>query len=164
MDENYNLEYTFFYSSIPFLFIALMGNVSIIRIVYELREMHKPTNYLLVSMAVSDVIAILLRPLQFYEFWEVVCKLAELIKVCILVSYFTMTVLAVERYHAILKPLREREREKGLEQRRQIHIKLNQAKRTCKNKELECIMSKFSHTFFVNVLSAFESLHIFYTL
>ena len=106
MDENYNLEYTFFYSSIPFLVIGLMGNVSIIRIVYKLREMHTPTNYLLVSMAVSDAIAILLWPLQFYEFWKVVCKLAELIEVCILVSSFTMTVLAVERYHAILKPLR----------------------------------------------------------
>ena len=106
MDENYNLEYTFFYSSIPFFFIGLMGNVSIRRIVYKLREMHTPTNYLLVSMAVSDVIAILLWPLQFYEFWKVVCKLAQLIEACILVSSFTMTVLAVERYHAILKPLR----------------------------------------------------------
>ena len=70
MDENYNLEYTFFYSSIPFLVIGLMGNVSIIRIVYKLREMHTPTNYLLVSMAVSDAIAILLWPLQFLRILE----------------------------------------------------------------------------------------------
>ena len=56
-------------------------------------------------------------------------------------------------------------RVKGLEQRRQILIRLNQAKKKhFKSKGLECIMSKFSHTFVVNVLIAFESLHLFYTL
>ena len=38
--------------------------------------------------------------------------------------------------------------EKDLEQRRQIHIRLNQAKKKhVKTKGLECIMPKFSHTF-----------------
>ena len=53
MDENYNMEYTLFYSSIPFLFIGLIGNVLVIRIVHKTREMHTPTNYLLVSIAAS---------------------------------------------------------------------------------------------------------------
>ena len=106
MDENYNMEYTLFYSSIPFLFIGLIGNVLVIRIVHKTREMHTPTNYLLVSMAASDIITILLWPLYFFEVWKFVCKLVELVELCTTVSYFTITVLAVERYHALLKPFR----------------------------------------------------------
>ena len=106
MDENYNMEYTLFYSSIPFLFIGLIGNVLVIRIVHKTREMHTPTNYLLVSMATSDIIAILLWPLYFYEVCKFVCKLVELVELCIMVSYSTITVLAVERYLALLKPYR----------------------------------------------------------
>ena len=106
MDENYNMEYTLFYSSIPFLVIGFTGNVLVVRIVHKTREMHTPTNYLLVSMAASDIITILLWPLYFFEVWKFVCKLVELAELCTTVSYFTITVLAVERYHALLKPFR----------------------------------------------------------
>ena len=106
MDENYNMEYTLFYSSIPFLVIGFTGNVLVVRIVHKTREMHTPTNYLLVSMAASDIITILLWPLYFFEVWKFVCKLVELVELCATVSYFTITVLAVERYHALLKPFR----------------------------------------------------------
>ena len=119
MDENYNMEYTLFYSSIPFLVIGFTGNVLVVRIVHKTREMHTPTNYLLVSMATSDIITILLWPLYFFEVCKFVCKLVELVELCIMVSYFTITVLAVERYHALLKPfrnwtaLKRRQREEG---------------------------------------------------
>ena len=53
MDEIYNLTYTLFYSSIPFLVIGFIGNVLVIRIVHKTREMQTPTNYLLVSIAAS---------------------------------------------------------------------------------------------------------------
>ena len=106
MDEIYNLAYTLFYSSIPFLVIGAIGNVLVIRIVHKTREMHTPTNYLLVSMAASDIITILLWPLYFFGVWKFVCKLVELVELCTTVSSFTITVLAVERYHALLKPLR----------------------------------------------------------
>ena len=106
MDENYNMEYTLFYSSIPFLVIGFIGNVLVVRIVHKTREMHTPTNYLLVSMAASDIITILLWPLYFSEVWEFVCKLVVLVELCIMASCFTITVLAVERYHALLKPYR----------------------------------------------------------
>ena len=106
MDEMYNLAYTVFYSSIPFLVIGFIGNVLVVRIVHKTREMHTPTNYLLVSMAASDIITILLWPLYFFEVWKFVCKLVVLVELCIMVSYFTITVLAVERYHALLKPFR----------------------------------------------------------
>ena len=106
MDEIYNLAYTLFYSSIPFLVIGFIGNVLVVRIDHKTREMHTPTNYLLVSIAASDVITILLWPLYFFEVWKLVCKLVVLVELCIMVSYFTITVLAVERYHALLNPFR----------------------------------------------------------
>ena len=93
-----------FYAGIPFLVIGLIGNLFVIRIVHKIPEMHTPTNYLLVSMAVSDVVTILLWPLYYLEFAKFVCKFVALAEVSIMVSFNTLTVLAVERYHAILKP------------------------------------------------------------
>ena len=93
-----------FHAGISFLVIGLIGNLLVIRIVHKMREMHTPTNYLLVSMAVSDVVTILLWPVYYFEFSKVVCKFVALAEVSIVVSYNTLTVLAVERYHAILKP------------------------------------------------------------
>ena len=93
-----------FYAGIPFLVIGLIGNLLVIRIVHKIPEMHTPTNYLLVSMAVSDVVTILLWPLNYFEFAKFVCKFVALAEVGIMVSSNTLTVLAVERYHAILKP------------------------------------------------------------
>ena len=93
-----------FYAGIPFLVIGLIGNLLVIRIVHKIPEMHTPTNYLLVSMAVSDVVTILLWPVYYFEFAKFVCKFVALAEVSIMVSSNTLTVLAVERYHAILKP------------------------------------------------------------
>ena len=101
-----NLEDILFYSSIPFLVIALIGNLLVIRIVHKIREMHTPTNYLLVSVAVSDVITILLWSLYFFPFERFICKVVVIIEISITVSSITFTVLAVERYHAVLKPFR----------------------------------------------------------
>ena len=55
-------------------------------------------------MAVSDVVTILLWPVYYFEFAKFVCKFVALAEVSIMVSSNTLTVLAVERYHAILKP------------------------------------------------------------
>ena len=93
-----------FYAGIPFLVIGLIGNLFVIRIVHKIPEMHTPTNYLLVSMAVSDLVTILLWPVYYLEFAKFVCKFVALAEVSIMVSFNTLTVLAVERYHAILKP------------------------------------------------------------
>ena len=101
-----NLEDILFYSSIPFLVIALIGNLLVIRIVHKKREMHTPTNYLLVSVAVSDVITILLWSLYFFPFERFICKVVVIVEISITISSITFTVLAVERYHAVLKPFR----------------------------------------------------------
>ena len=76
MDDSYNLEYTLCYSSISFLVTGFIGNVLVIRIVHKTREMHTPRNYLLVSIAISDIFTILLWSLDLSgEFEEIVCKL-----------------------------------------------------------------------------------------
>ena len=104
MTKNVILPLAFFYGGIPFVIIALIANLLLIRIVHKKREMHTTTNYLLVSMAVSDVITILLWPLYYFSFAKFVCKFSTLAEISIMVSFNTLTVLAVERYHAILKP------------------------------------------------------------
>ena len=107
-----------FFSYFPILFFAIgfIGNVLVIRIVHKTRQMHTPTNYLLANMAVSDVITILLLSCkQFTEnqlgrvshkFATFACKAFSIVEICIMVSSITLTVLALERYHALLKPFR----------------------------------------------------------
>ena len=106
MDEAGSLEFTLFLTTIPFLVVGFVGNVLVIRIVHKTRDMHTPTNYLLANMAVSDVIIILLWPFYFFEFTKFICKFFPLIEISIVVSSITLTLLTVERYHALLKSLR----------------------------------------------------------
>ena len=60
MVETDSLSFVLSCCSIPFYIIGLIGNVLVIRIVHKTREMHTPTNYLLASMAVSDVLTIIM--------------------------------------------------------------------------------------------------------
>ena len=88
----------------------------VIRIVHKTRQMHTPTNYLLANMAVSDVITILLLLCNNFtedqlggvshKFATFACKALSIVGICIMVSSITLTVLALERYHALLKPFR----------------------------------------------------------
>ena len=107
-----------FLSYFSFLFFAIgfIGNVLVIRIVHKTRQMHTPTNYLLANMAVSDVITILLFLCNKFtedqlgrvshKFATFACKALSIVGNCIMVSSITLTVLALERYHALLKPFR----------------------------------------------------------
>ena len=102
--------------SILFFAIGFIGNVFVIRIVHKTRQMHTPTNYLLANMAVSDVITILLFLWNNFTedqlgrvshtFATFVCKAFSIVGICVMVSSITLTVLALERYHALLKPFR----------------------------------------------------------
>ena len=94
-------------TSIPFYAIGFVGNVLVTRIAHKTREMHTPTNYLLASMAISDVITIVLWSLYFFEFAKFVCEIVVLIEISIVVSSTTITVLAVERYKALLNLLEQ---------------------------------------------------------
>ena len=113
MDDTDSLGFVIFLASIPIYVIGFIGNVLVIRIVYKTREMHTTTNYLLVNLALSDIIAILMAPPYFFshlngylsdELGKVVCKMLTLNEIAIMTSALTLTVLAVERYHALLKP------------------------------------------------------------
>jgi len=107
-----------FLSYFPILFFAIgfIGNVLVIRIVHKTRQMHTPTNYLLSNMAVSDVITILLISCKKFtenqlgrvshKFATFACKALSIVGICIMVSSITLTVLTLERYHALLKPFR----------------------------------------------------------
>ena len=119
MVETDSLSFFLSCCSISFYISGLMGNVLVIRIVHKTKEMHTPTNYLLASMAVIDVFTIMMfAALKFAfiqhvldeNFGHLVCKASAVITTFItiltIVSSTTLTVLAVERYNALLKPLR----------------------------------------------------------
>ena len=110
-----SLEFLLFLASIPFFIIGFIGNVLVIRIVHKTRTMHSTTNYLLANLAFSDAITIFLAPLYYFSyvfgyqsdgFGKFACKFLSLIDISIVVSSLNLTVLAVERYHAFLRPFR----------------------------------------------------------
>ena len=114
MEDSLDLFLSYF--SILFFAVGFIGNVLVIRIVHKTRQMHTPTNYLLANMAVSDVITILLISCHKFtenqlgsvsqKFATFACKAFSIIEICVMVSSVTLTVLALERYHALLKPFR----------------------------------------------------------
>ena len=114
MTQPNGLHFVLFLSSIPFFITGFIGNVLVIHIVHKTREMQTPTNYLLANMAVSDAVTVMLLPLyNFVEyqlgsvnnnFEKFTCKSIALVEICITVSSTTLTLIAVERYHALLKP------------------------------------------------------------
>ena len=100
---------------IPFYIFGFIGNILIIRIVHKTREMHTTTNYLLANLAASDSVFILMSSFYFFghpdfvaslndDFVKISCKSIVVMLISIASSALTLTLLAVERYHAILKP------------------------------------------------------------
>lgn len=115
------LNSVLFFTAIPIYVLGFIGNVLVIWIVRRTHAMHTTTNYLLVNLAIADVITILLRPLysssrhiddQYLSngVGKFVCKLTAFIEISIMASSFTLTVLAVERYYALMEPFRTRYR------------------------------------------------------
>ena len=99
---------------IPLYVFGLVGNTMVIRIVHKTREMHTTTNYLLANLAVSDAITIFTTPMylahngdfgpSMANFSKFSCKFVAIGTIATVSSSSTLTVIAVERYHAILKP------------------------------------------------------------
>ena len=100
------------------VFIGLIGNCLVITVVYRTRSMHTTTNFLLVNLAVSDVITLLWCPRTYsFAFYPIhptgrlgdyICKIFTgnaIISVAIASSVLTLTILATERYHALMKPM-----------------------------------------------------------
>lgn len=99
------------------VFFGVLGNGVVIAVVRKTPSMRTTTNYLLLNLAVADLLTLLLCP-AIYDFalnhsrmnstlGDIVCKLfAGNAVVCITfdASVLTLCVIAVERYVAIVKP------------------------------------------------------------
>lgn len=105
--------------SIPFILIGMVGNLLVMYIVCSTRSMHSTTNFLLVNLAISDFLTLLLWPFHWQIWWRqrpltgeignFLCKTftgLSILDILYVVSSFTLTALAIERYHAIMKPFR----------------------------------------------------------
>lgn len=102
---------------ILFLLIALFGNTLVIVAVYKKRYLRSTTNYLLLNLAISDIIStVLLIPIAIGNAFppeegilgDVLCKFIISYHVPLTASFssiLTLTILAVERYHAVVKPM-----------------------------------------------------------
>ena len=102
------------------VFFGVLGNGIVITIVRKTPSMHTTTNYLLMNLAVADLLTLLLCPgmydfainhwrINHSAFGDIICKLfAGNAIVCITfdASVLTLCVIAAERYVAIVKPFK----------------------------------------------------------
>lgn len=113
------LDSSFAVLSIPFILVGVVGNILVVHIVYATRDMHSTTNFLLVNLAVSDFLTLLLWPIHWQVWWrekelhggigDFLCKTftgVTILDILCVASSFTLTALAIERYHALMKPFR----------------------------------------------------------
>lgn len=97
--------------------VGLTGNSLVVAIVCKTRTMFTTTNILLANVAVADIVSLLWCPIPLIvglcsveisvETAQYICKIFTSYSVtCLTVSvtYQSLVVLAVERYHAIVKP------------------------------------------------------------
>lgn len=121
--ENKPNESTYFQTTVYMLYIlifviALFGNGVVCYIVLSTPRMKTVTNYFIVNLAVGDIlmslfcvpfsfVSILL--LQYWPFGAVLCLLVNYSQaVSVLVSAYTLVAISIDRYIAILWPLRPR--------------------------------------------------------
>ncbi|XP_042271517.1 neuromedin-U receptor 1 [Thunnus maccoyii] len=96
--------------------IGVVGNVLTCTVIARNKVMWTPTNYYLFSLAVSDLLVLLLgMPLELYELWQNYPFLLGkggcyfktfLFETVCLASILNVTALSVERYIAVVHPLR----------------------------------------------------------
>lgn len=98
--------------------VGVLGNSLTCVVILRYKVMHTPTNYYLLSLAVSDLLVLLMgMPLELYEMWknypfllgEGGCyfKIFLFETVCF-ASILNVTALSVERYMAVVHPLKVR--------------------------------------------------------
>lgn len=103
------------------ILLSLFGNVMVIRVVHKNRRMRTITNYLIINMALADLLTTFFNMLpttywifQGLDVWamggwigEALCKLLNFSQsLSISVSVFTLCAIAFDRFFAIFRPLK----------------------------------------------------------
>ncbi|CAK6952227.1 neuromedin-U receptor 1-like [Scomber scombrus] len=96
--------------------VGVLGNFLTCTVILRYRVMQTPTNYYLLSLAVSDLLVLLIgMPLEIYEMWqnypfllgEGGCYFKTfLFETVCFASILNVTALSVERYMAVVHPLK----------------------------------------------------------
>lgn len=98
--------------------VGIVGNSLVITVIKMIRSMRTTTNFLLVNVAAADIITLLFtaihflarsfRPASSRALLSFLCAFIDkntIVIVTLLVTSLTMTLLAIERYNALVKPL-----------------------------------------------------------
>lgn len=103
---------------IPIFIFALLGNGTVCYIVQATPRMRTVTNYFIANLAVGDILmSLFCVPFSFvsifilkhWPFGAVLCYLVNYSQaVSVLVSAYTLVAISVDRYLAIMRPLRPR--------------------------------------------------------
>lgn len=113
-EQAYKITVTILFSAVTFFGVFL--NSIIVFTVYRCPEMRTPCNLLIVNIAVSDLaVASLAAPLRIIEvfvgwpFGDFLCRLlVPMQDLFVTVSVVTHTTIALERFRAIVRPLKTR--------------------------------------------------------
>ncbi|XP_014867536.1 PREDICTED: uncharacterized protein LOC106933020 [Poecilia mexicana] len=99
---------------IPLMLFGLLGNILTILVVWLRPHMRSSTYLYLSSMAVSDLLILLLLPLDLYKLWrprpwplgDLACKLTMFLsECCTFCTILHITFLSLERYVAVCWPI-----------------------------------------------------------
>ncbi|KAK2575779.1 hypothetical protein KPH14_007164 [Odynerus spinipes] len=123
LSEDSVLSSTSFQTSIYFLYsmifvVALLGNGLVCYVVYSSPRMQTVTNYFIVNLAVGDILMTIfcvpttfvsILILQYWPFGEKLCPTVNYSQaVSVLVSAYTLVAISIDRYIAIMWPLKPR--------------------------------------------------------
>ncbi|RXM29283.1 Neuromedin-U receptor 1 [Acipenser ruthenus] len=103
--------------------VGVCGNALICMVIAQHKVMRTPTNYYLFSLAISDLLVLFLgMPLELYEMWSNYPFLfgkegcyfkTFLFETVCFASILNVTALSVERYIAVVHPLKAKQRQGG---------------------------------------------------
>lgn len=118
LDDSAYFQTTVYMMYILIFMLALFGNGVVCYIVLSTPRMKTVTNYFIVNLAVGDILmSMFCVPfsffstllLQYWPFGSVLCHLVNYSQaVSVLVSAYTLVAISIDRYIAILWPLRPR--------------------------------------------------------